>query len=266
MVISEQIISGQCEPSPTFMPHVALRTFASAESGAKAMSTGTATIAPGQCLPYHMHSFSEAVTILEGEALFEVEGRSYRLASLDCIHIPAGVAHTVFNPSHEEPLLALWAFATATPSRDLVSTNFRKQDRSLQDPETWDPEHIIRVSKSPSYELAEGTEFYDLFAGRYGAVGICGGYGTFEPGSSLPCHVHEYDESITIVEGEATCEVAGRRYQLSGCDTAFVPQGKPHRFVNESGGVMAMIWVYAGSEPSRSIVNVERCLHAAPPG
>jgi len=60
---------------------------------------------------------------------------------------------------------------------------------------------------------------------RFGSVGICGGYGEFNPGSSLPCHLHKYDESITIIKGEAICEVAGKRYLLSDCDTGFVPEG-----------------------------------------
>ncbi len=137
--------------------------------------------------------------------------------------------------------------------------NFRKENRLLGDPELSEPEYVARFDKAEVYELSEGAKFRDLFAGRFGSVGICGGYGKFQPGSSLPCHTHEYDESITIVEGEAVCEVAGRRYRLSGCDTAFVPQGKPHRFLNHSDRPMAMIWVYAGSEPSRSIVDVEYC-------
>ncbi len=45
--------------------------------------------------------------------------------------------------------------------------------------------------------------FSDSFAGRFGAVGICGGYGQFAPSSSLPCHTHHYDESVTIITGEA---------------------------------------------------------------
>jgi len=262
--VVERIISGKCEPVPDFLPLVALRTFASVECGARAMSTGTATFAAGQRLPYHKHGFSEAVTILEGEALFGVEGRLYRFQPLDCIHIPAGAAHETRNMSNSVPLVAHWAFASATPSRELVQDEFAGEVRSLACSRPADPEHIVRFTEAAGYELSGGTRFYDLFAGRYGAVGICGGYGRFEPTSSLPCHIHDYDESITIVEGEATCQVVGRRYRLRGCDTAFIPQGMPHRFLNESRKPMAMVWVYAGSEPSRSIVDVRYCAGTLP--
>lgn len=264
VTISEQIISGRRDPIPEFLPEVALRIFASAECGASAMTTGTGTFAPGKGLSLHTHPCSEAVTVLQGEGLFSIEGRIYRLRPLDCIHVPAGVAHSPANASSAEPLIVLSAFASPEPGRDLVADHFVRQDRTASDPGLNDPEHISRFGKMEKYELADGAQFFDLFAGRYGSVGICGGYGKFQLGTSLPCHFHDYDESITIVEGSAICEVAGQRYQLSGCDTAFIPRGKPHRFLNESQSPMAMIWVYAGSEPSRSIVDVKYCLGSMP--
>jgi quercetin dioxygenase-like cupin family protein len=259
MSVSERIISGQCPPSAAFLPNVALRMFASAECGSTAMSTGTATFGPGERLLYHTHDVSEAVTILEGESLFSVEGRAYHLGRLDCIHVPAGVAHEPMNASNTEPLTVFSAFASPAPSRTPARDQFKVIDCGRQNPTSSNPEHIIRFGETQSYELATGTDFCDLFAGRYGAVGICGGYGRFYPGSGLPCHIHDYDESITIIEGRAVCEVAGHRYTLSGYDTAFIPAGKPHRFRNEFSDHMAMIWVYAGSEPARTLVDVKLC-------
>jgi len=257
--VTECIIPGPWSHNQESIAEVALCAFVSSECGARAISTGTATFGPGARLPYHQHEFSEAVIVLDGEALFAVEGRCYRLQPLDCIHVPSGVAHEVINGSDHIRLVALWAFASPTPTRGLVKDRFIREDCSYTDPRPDIPENIVRFAKAPGYELAPGTEFYDLFAGRFGAVGICGGYGKFKPGSSLPCHVHDYDESITIVEGEATCEVTGNRYRLSECDTAFVPASRPHRFINESSNTMAMVWVYAGSEPTRTIVDVGYC-------
>ncbi len=116
----------------------------------------------------------------------------------------------------------------------------------------------MRFSKAEEYELSANAMFRDLFAKRLGSRHLRG-YGRFAPGASLPCHTHLYDESITIVEGAATCLVAGRRYSLSGCDTALVPKGQPHRFINESDEPMAMVWVYAGDEPERVIVDNAIC-------
>src|SRR5439155_526456 len=88
---------------------------------------------------------------------------------------------------------------------ELVADTFPVVDRAETDESC--PEHLTRFAGAPAYELAPRTQFRDLFAGRFGSRGICGGYGTFEPGASLPCHYHGYDESITIVAGEAMSRI-----------------------------------------------------------
>jgi len=255
---AESIRPGNGDPN-SFGGGVWIREYVSGACGAEGFSTGTAILESGSVLAYHTHSFSEAITILSGEARLNVQGRSYRLTAFDCLHVPRGVAHEVRNDSPDFPLLALWAFASAEPSRELVQQSFAIIDRGMSGPAPDDPESIVRFQQAEIYQLSEGALFRDLFAGRFGSVGICGGYGVFQPGASLPCHIHEYDESITIVEGEAVCLVQGNRYRLSGRDTAFVPTGRPHRFLNHSDSPMAMIWVYAGTEPERSLVDAGHC-------
>ncbi len=238
---------------------VELRPFVSQKCGATAFSTGTAIFKPGAVLPYHQHSISEAIVVLEGQARVLVQGRSYLLQPLDCVHVPAGTAHSVENPDATRSLLAFSAFASSTPDRIQVDNTFPLDDRGPAQPHDGDPETILRFAQTEKYELSRNAFFSDLFARRYGSHGICGGYGRFLPGASLPCHTHDFDESITIVGGKATCLVAGRKYELSGYETAFVPQGKPHRFINTSTEEMAMIWVYAGDEPDRQIVDARYC-------
>jgi hypothetical protein len=38
-----------------------------------------------------------------------------------------------------------------------------------------------------------------------------------------------------------------------------VPRGLPHRFINQTNEFMAMVWVYAGDEPERVIVEDSLC-------
>jgi quercetin dioxygenase-like cupin family protein len=255
----EKIISGRSRSLVQIAPGVLLRELASEASGVQGMSTGLAVFSPASALPYHRHDVSEAFTVLSGEALAMVEGRTYRMGPLDCLHVPAGVAHSVINPSSKKKLMIHAAFGAVHPRRDFMKDSFRSVDRGYGVPDANDPEHIVRISKATRYKLANGTSFCDLFAGRFGSVGICGGYGEFQPGTGLPCHLHDYDESITIIKGAATCEVMGTHYKLTGYDTAMVPSGRPHRFLNESKDVMAMIWVYAGSEPQRTLLNARFC-------
>jgi mannose-6-phosphate isomerase-like protein (cupin superfamily) len=53
--------------------------------------------------------------------------------------------------------------------------------------------------------------------------------------------------------------VAGKEYRLSDCGTACIPKRRPHRFLNRSASPMAMIWVYAGDEPERTVVDAGAC-------
>ncbi|MDB5309453.1 MAG: hypothetical protein JWO38_3655 [Gemmataceae bacterium] len=237
-------------------PGVGLHVLASGSSGARGLTTALVRFSSGAELPYHRHPFSEVVVVLEGRAEFRVEGRRYRLAPYDAIHVPAGTAHAVTN-SGTDPARLHSSFASDAPTRELVSTAFKTQDVDDSDP-AW-PEHLIRFATAPVYELAPRAFFRDLFACRLGSRGVCGGYGLFEPGASLPCHYHGFDESITIVTGTAVCQVAGREYVVADCDTVCIPTGRPHRFLNQSERPMAMIWVYAGDEPDRTLVDPGYC-------
>lgn len=256
----ERIISPRsCEPASEGLAGVELRTLVSEACAAIGFSTGTAALAPGASLPYHFHECSEAVTVLHGSARILVEGRAYRLTPRDCIHLPAQIPHSVENGDPAQELLAHWSFATATPARVLTDRIFPLEERGFGNPSAGDPESVVRFEKDSIYEPSGGALFCDLFASRFGAVGICGGYGRFLPGASLPCHFHDYDESITIVEGAATCLVQGRKYELRELETAFVPKGLVHRFLNLSQSEMAMVWVYAGGEPDRKLVDSGHC-------
>jgi quercetin dioxygenase-like cupin family protein len=260
--IHEFVASGSSVPLAEFLP-IELRIMVSAECRAKGMATGTATFPPGSILPYHVHDCGEAITVLNGQADVFVEGRRYLLGLLDCMYVPEGIAHSVANLDPTIQLVAHSAFSSPRPSRAPVPDNFRRQNRDGA-PRAGEPECLRRFGDAEMYSPAEGTRFYDLFASRFGSVGMCGGYGEFEPGTSLPCHIHKFDESITIVTGRSVCRVQGKEYMLSGCDTAFVPEGKPHRFLNQSDSLMAMIWVYAGSEPERTLVSEDYCSGSQP--
>jgi len=49
------------------------------------------------------------------------------------------------------------------------------------------------------------------------------------------------------------------RTALSNCETAVIPAGLPHRFINDFNEPMAMIWVYAGDMPTRKLVDASLC-------
>ncbi len=226
---------------------------------ARQLTTGLVTFAPGAVLPYHLHAFTESVTLLSGAMTLDIEGRSYSLKTLDNAVIRAGQAHASRNVSTTKNAVLHIAMAVDVPSRTLVDKFF--STRSMPDDSTGMPgaERVNRFATAKRSAAGPNTEFIDCFnADLMPGLEMSGGYGLFHPGGRLPAHVHDFDESICIISGTAMCIVEGRRYSMSECATALQPRGRVHYFINESNTTMEMLWVYAGPRPERIMVD-ERC-------
>jgi len=226
---------------------------------ARGLTTGVVTFSPSAGLSYHRHPFSESITLLEGEAAVVVEGREYRLEPLDNVVIPGGLAHLARNASVSSPAVFHVALASDSPTRTLVPGAFPVRPMARTDAGPAAGERVNRFRTAARFEPGPNTSFIDFFNETLlPGVGMSGGYGLFHPGGRLPAHVHDFDESICITEGEATCVVEGRRYAMRDLATALQPRGRVHYFINTSDEPMAMLWVYAGPQPERVIVE-ERC-------
>jgi quercetin dioxygenase-like cupin family protein len=239
-------------------PGVVFEGLVGAHNQARNLTTGIVCTVPSGQLPYHTHPTSESITLLSGEGVVEVEGRRYRLAVFDNVTIPRGIAHTVLNASADNELLVHVAFPTDKPSRDFVEPRFTTQwmpDDSIG-PGRTGLERVTRINSAPRFTGGEGASFVDYFnADLMPGIEMSGGYGLFQPGGRLPAHIHDFDESICIVQGTATCTVEGRRYAMTGYATALQPRGRVHYFINETHQPMTMIWVYAGPQPDRIVVD-----------
>ena len=76
----------------------------------------------------------------------------------------------------------------------------------------------------------------------------------FGPGTSIAPHSHNREETILILEGEATVVVDGQRTDIRAGDVTWVPADVPHYFINRGTGPMAIYWVYAGRHITRTLV------------
>ncbi len=245
-------------------PGIQIEFLVGAHNQARNLTTGLVTFAPGAVLPCHRHTFGESITLLRGRALVDVEGRCYELGPLDNVTVPKGLAHRVLNLSRSGPALFHIALASADPSRELVTTFFPK--RTMPDVTATVPggERVTYVKKATRYSPGAAAAFVDFCnSDLVPGFEMSGGYGLFQQGGRLPAHLHDFDESICIVEGSATCLVEGRRYTLSDLSTALQPRGRVHYFINETPVPMAMLWFYAGPLPERIVVD-EKC--ATEPG
>ncbi len=152
------------------------------------------------------------------------------------------------NASAAQEAVLHIAMATDSPGRKLVDKYYLPPGHAGRfRPGRAGAEHVTRFRTAKRFEPGKGAAFIDYFnRDLVPGIEMSGGYGLFQPGGRLPAHMHDFDESICIVQGEATCIVEGRKYTLSDCATALQPRGRVHYFINESNAPMAMIWVYGG--------------------
>jgi len=243
-------------------PGVNFECLVGARNHARNLTTGIVTFDPNAELSYHSHPFSESITLLSGQAVVEVEGRRYELGPLDNVVIPKELAHFAKNTKYNENAVFHIAMASDTPTRVAVNRFFPRRSMGEAATGIKGGERVNRFRTAPRYEAGPNTAFIDFFnKDLMPGIEMSGGYGLFHPGGRLPAHVHDFDESISIIEGRATCVVEGRRYAMSDCATALEPRGRVHYFINESQEPMAMLWVYAGPVPERVVVD-ERCATA----
>jgi quercetin dioxygenase-like cupin family protein len=100
--------------------------------------------------------------------------------------------------------------------------------------------HLVREAASRQWSPAPGP--------LAGAIGYAGwsvvdaatpavhtgfGLGRFEPGGALPAHVHAYEESLYVVEGEVVVQTAGEAVRLGPGDYGLIPVGVPHSLRND---------------------------------
>jgi mannose-6-phosphate isomerase-like protein (cupin superfamily) len=241
------------------VPGITLCPLAGAHSGARHLFSGLLSLEPTISYPIYTRSVSEAMVLLDGEAAVEVEDRRYRLKTIDAICVSPRVPRRVVNLSSNRRAVLHVAIASGAPEQTWVNGRFTAVDQPVGATGLSGSERLCRNDPAARFELAPSARFQDLYNADLGALGICGGYGVFEPGARLPCHRHEFDESITIVQGTATCVVEGRRHELSDNATAVVPRGRCHYFINLTLEPMAMIWVYAGDRPDRIVMDENYC-------
>ncbi len=258
------ITRGQGE-SVELEPGVMLEMLVGKFNTARGMTTGIVSMRPESLLNYHTHPCGESITVLEGEAEISVAGRTYRLGPLDNITIPQWLPHRTRNPNTHNAARLHVALAMSPPEKELVSRTFDRTDMTLEANGMPGCERVTRFSRADRLQgVGPGAEFIDYFNdGLIPGIGMSGGFARFAPGGRLPDHLHDFDESICIIRGEANCLVEGRQYLLSKCTTAMVPRGRVHYFINNSSDQMEMIWVYAGPMPERIVMvpgfQRERC-------
>jgi quercetin dioxygenase-like cupin family protein len=146
----------------TIVPGVVLHPLVDAETGARDLFTGLLFVEPGARYPHYTRPFTEALTLLEGEAALDAEDRRYRLGVLDNATLPQQVPRRVVNLSTTGTALFHVALASSTPVQAWVNARFAPVEQPGTSKGRDRGERIARNDPAARYELAPRAMFQDL--------------------------------------------------------------------------------------------------------
>lgn len=113
---------------------------------------------------------------------------------------------------------------------------------------------LIRPGEIEPFDRGNGVVTLP-YVGRWNSEinRITTGQTVFAPGTGLPLHSHNVEESVLILEGDAIAEIDGEQFDLVAGDATWVPAGIPHRFLNRGSTPMRIYWVYGGRDVTRTM-------------
>src|SRR3546814_19205709 len=86
------------------------------------------------------------------------------------------------------------------------------------------------------------------------------GITTITPGSAVPPHTHNCEESVVVLSGQGVAHIDGADHPVAPRDTSCIPAGIPHCFRHEAGDEpLALLWNYASLEsPATNVPHAVR--------
>ena len=113
---------------------------------------------------------------------------------------------------------------------------------------------VLRAAEIEPFDRGTGVSTLP-FVGKWNAEGntVTTGITTFAPGTQIPLHTHNVEETVLVLEGQATAVIGEARYDLEVNDATWVPRAVPHCFINRGAGRMRIYWVYGGRYVTRTI-------------
>jgi quercetin dioxygenase-like cupin family protein len=254
-----------------------------AAQGAVHTELAAGALAPDGWIQRHVHSFEEALYVLGGELLLEIDGHVHRLQRGDYALIPVGVWHTLGNSASEpvrwvsvntpqrlgpdagrkdtfyaaEPfdLGGLAARARRPPFVDPTLRSVGHYDGTAPQAEALrvdDPARGRRPVGMDSAVLAySGISVKMLVDRTFGADLLTMFTVDYEPGGAAQAHDHPFEEVYVFLDGEIEGEFDGSPYRLRAGDVAFAGVGCVHGFFNTGQGRVRWIETQAPQPPAR---------------
>jgi quercetin dioxygenase-like cupin family protein len=249
-------------PGPT-MSGLARNRVIGPDQGAVHTELAAVGFQPGGWLAPHVHSFEEALYVLEGELLLQLGDAVHRLLAADYALIPTGTRHALGNagPSMTK-LLSLNSPQRLDPASGRKDTFFEPaQDLAAMDaaarrPAFGDPTLRLVGHYEGTGPQLEALAVTDPARGRrpagmdtailaysgisvkmlvdraFGADHVTMFTVDYEIGGAAQAHDHPFEEAYVFLAGEIEGEFDGQAYTFRPGDVAFAPVGSVHGFYN----------------------------------
>jgi 3-isopropylmalate dehydrogenase len=113
---------------------------------------------------------------------------------------------------------------------------------------------VLRQGEIEPFDRGTGVRTLP-YVGKWNAEQnrVTTGVTEFPPGAGIPLHTHNVEESVLILDGQATAVIGEDSFDLEPGDATWAPAGVPHRFANRGEGPMRIYWVYGGRDVTRTI-------------
>jgi 3-isopropylmalate dehydrogenase len=113
---------------------------------------------------------------------------------------------------------------------------------------------VLRPAEIEPFDRGTGVRTLP-YVGKWNAEAnrVTTGVTEFPAGAGIPLHTHNVEESVLVLEGQATAVIGEDRFDLEPGDATWAPAGVPHRFANRGDGPMRIYWVYGGRDVTRTI-------------
>ena len=254
-----------------------------AEHGAVHTELAVGGLQSGGWLGRHVHSFEEALYVLSGELLLEIDGQAHRLAEGDFGHMPVGAWHALGNAG-EVPVRWL---SVNTPQRlgsgagrsdtffepaplDLAALAGRAVRPAFGDPTLRRVGHYAGTPpQAEALAVADpargrapigmdsailaysGISVKMLVDRTFGADLLTMFTVDYEPGGAAQAHDHPFEETYFFLAGEIEAELDGEHHVLRAGDVVFAGVGSLHGFWNTGTDRVRWIETQAPQPPGR---------------
>lgn len=253
------------------------------EQGATHTELAVGGLQPGGWLARHVHSFEEALYILDGEVVLELDRRVHRLVAGDYGLVPIGTPHTLVNVGHGpvrwlgvntpprrpagaavrdtlfaagrpdlDALAALAApIAGGDPTRRFVG-HYLGTPPQLDALRLDDPARGRRPAGMDTALLAySGISVKMLIDRVLGAELMTMFTVDYEVGGAAQAHDHPFEETYFFLTGEIEAELDGQPYTFRAGDVVFAGVGSVHGFWNSGPERVRWIETQAPQPPAR---------------